>query len=117
MYRVFVSRYEIDAESDRPVSQPADLGPRRDDESVCDKSVRAATGSLIWVSGMMRPDITNVIRAAARQDHDPDERHWRTVRKIIPNLNKTKDLVLAFVKDGHLELITIMIGVQSLESQ
>ena len=42
-----VSRYGVEAVSDLPASQSADLGPRRDDEPVCDKPVRAAVGSLI----------------------------------------------------------------------
>ena len=37
-----VSRYGVDAESNLPASESADLGPRRNDESVCDKPVRAA---------------------------------------------------------------------------
>ena len=41
-----VSRYRVDAVSDLPASQSADLGPRRNDEPVCDKLVRAAVGSL-----------------------------------------------------------------------
>ena len=46
---------------------------------------------------MTWPDIANAIRAISRQAYDPAERHWRAVRKIIANLNKTKDLELVFV--------------------
>ena len=49
-----VSRYGVDAVSDLPASQSADLGPRKSDEPVCDKPVCAAVGSLIWLGGMMR---------------------------------------------------------------
>ena len=52
----------------------------------------------------MRPDIANAVRAVARQAHDPAERHWRAVRKIITYLNKMKDLGLVFVKDGDRKL-------------
>ena len=34
----------------------------------------------------------------SRQNHDPAERHWQAVRKVIAYLNKTKDLGLVFVK-------------------
>ena len=78
-----VNRYGADAGSDLPASQSADLGPRRNDEPVYDKPVRAAVGSLIWLSGMTRPDIANAVRAVARQAHDPAEGRWRVVRKII----------------------------------
>ena len=99
-----VSRYGVDAVSDLPASQSADLGPRRKDEPVCDKPVRAAVGCLIWLGGMTWPDIANAVRAEARQAHDPAERHWRAVRKIIAYLNKTKDLGLLCVKDGDRKL-------------
>jgi len=71
-----VSRYGIDAETDLPASQSTGVGPRRDDESVCDKPVRVAVGSLIWLSGMARVDIANAVKAAVRQSHDPAEMHW-----------------------------------------
>ena len=53
---------------------------------------------------MTRPDIANVVRAVARQAHDPAGRHWRSARKILAYLNKTKDLGLMFVKDGDRKL-------------
>ena len=90
--------------SDVPASQSADLGPRSNDQPVCDKPVRAAVGSLIWLDGMTRPNIANAVRAVARQAHDPAERHWRAVRKIIAYLNKTKDLKLVSVEDGDRKL-------------
>ena len=70
-----VSRYRVDAVSDLPASQSVDLGPRRNDEPVCDKPVRAAVGSLIWLGGMTRSDKANTVRAVARQARDPAERH------------------------------------------
>ena len=39
-----VSRYRVDAVSDLPASQSADLGPKRNDEPACDKPVHAAVG-------------------------------------------------------------------------
>ena len=90
--------------SDLPASQLADLGPRRNDDPLCDKPVRAAVVSLIWLGGMTRPDIVNAVRAVARQALDPAERHWRAVRKIIAYLSISQDLGLVFVKDGDRKL-------------
>ena len=90
--------------SDLPASQSADLGPRGNDEPVHDKPVRAAVGSLMYLGGMTRPDIANAVRAVARQAHDPAERHWPAVRKIIAYLNKTKYLRLVLLKDGDRKL-------------
>ena len=50
-----VSRYGVDAVSDLPDFQSAHLSPRRNDEPACDKPIRAAVGSLIWLGGMTRP--------------------------------------------------------------
>ena len=99
-----VSRYGVDAVSDLPASQSADLDPRTNDEPVCDKPVRVAAGKLIWLGGMTRPDIADAVRAVARHTHNPPERHWRAVRKMIAYLNKTKDLEFVFVKDGDQKL-------------
>ena len=49
-------------------------------------------------------DIANAVRAIARQAHDPAEKQWRAVRKIIAYLNKTKDLKLVFVEHGDQSL-------------
>ena len=54
---------------------------------------------------MTRPDIANAVRAVARQAHDPAERHWRGIRKIIAYLNKTKDL--GFVFDDTSYCVTV----------
>ena len=86
------SRYGVNTVSGLPASQSLDLGPRREGEPVCDKPVRVAVGSLIWVGGMTRHDIANAVRAVARQAHDPAERHWRAVCKIMSYLNGTRKL-------------------------
>lgn len=63
-----------------------------------------AVSSLIWVSGMAQPDIANVVRAVARQVHNPAERHWRAASKVIMYLNKTEELGQMFAEDGDLKL-------------
>ena len=84
-----VSRYGFNTVSDLPAYQSANLGPRRNDEPVYDKPVRAAVGSLIWLGGMTRPDIVSAVRAVIRQARDPAGRRWRAVRKIIACVKKT----------------------------
>ena len=46
-----VSRFEIETESELPAFTTGYLGPKRDDEVVCDMSVKAAVGCLLWVAG------------------------------------------------------------------
>ena len=76
------SRHGVNTASGLPAFQPADLGPRREGEPVCDKPARVAFGSLIWIGGTTRPDIANAVRTVARQAHDPAKRHGRAVPKI-----------------------------------
>ena len=99
-----VSRYGVNTVYGLPASQSADLGPRREGKPVCDKPVRAAVGSLIWVGGMARPDIASAVRAVARQAHDPAERYCKAGCNIILYLNGTKKLGLVFSKGGGLKL-------------
>ena len=66
--------------------------------------MREAVGSLLWVSGMTRPDIVSAVRAVARQTHNPSSRHWKAVVKIIAYLKRTKDLRLLFVRCGNFVL-------------
>ena len=85
-----VDRFGVESESDLPASQIVDLGPRREDEELCEKPMREAVGSLLWVSGMTRPDIVSAVRAEGRQTHNPSSRHWKAVVKIIAYLKRQK---------------------------
>ena len=89
------SRCGVGAVSELPTSQSAGLGSKWEGKPVCDKLVRAAVGSFIWVSGMVRPDITNAARAVERE-----ERRGRAARKIISYLYRTKQQGLLFSNGG-----------------
>ena len=54
-----MTRFDEHTTPNTPVSPGADLGLKRDDESGGDWPVREAIDSLLWLSAMMRPDITN----------------------------------------------------------
>ena len=70
-----MARFDVHTTSDTPASPGADLGPNREDESGGDWPVKEAVGSLPWLSTMMRPDITNALRAMTRYTHTA-ERLW-----------------------------------------
>lgn len=55
---IAVNRFGAEVESGIPASQSADFGPRRENDKLSDKPIRTAIGSLLWVSGMARPDIS-----------------------------------------------------------
>ena len=69
-----MKRFDVQSISDIPASPGADLGPKQDDKPGGDWSGREAVGSLMWLSTMTRPDITNAVLAVARYAHEPAER-------------------------------------------
>ena len=53
---------------------------------------------------MARPDITNAVRAVARYAHEPTERLWQAILKILSYLNGTKRLGITYVRGSRLSL-------------
>ena len=66
--------------------------------------MRESIGSLMWLSTMTRPDITNAVRAVARYAHEPTERLWQAITKIMSYLNGTKSLGITYVRGSGLNL-------------
>ena len=66
--------------------------------------MREAVGSLMWLLNMTRPDITNAVRAVARYAHEPTERLWQAITKILPYLNGAKSLSITYVRGSGLSL-------------
>ena len=66
--------------------------------------MKEAVGSLMWLSTMTRPDITNAVRAVVRYAHEPTERLWQAIMKILSYLNGTKSLGITYVRRSGLRL-------------
>ena len=66
--------------------------------------MREAVGSLLWLSTMTRPDITNVVRAVVRYAHTPTRRLWQAKIKILSYLNGTKSFGIIYVRGSGLGL-------------
>ena len=58
--------------------------------------MREAVGSLMWLSAMTRPDITNAVRAVARCAHQPTEILRQAIMKILSHLDGTKSLGIIY---------------------
>ena len=99
-----MKRFDVQSISDIPASPGADLGPKQDDEPGGDYPVKEAIGSLMWLSTMTRPDITNAVRAEARYAHEPTERLWQVIIKILSYLNGTRSLGITYVRGSGLSL-------------
>ena len=66
--------------------------------------MREAIGSLMWLSTMTLPDITNAVRAVTRYAHEPTERLWQAIMKILSYLNGTKIVGITYVRGSGLSL-------------
>ena len=99
-----LNRFGVNSSSDIPATPGVELGPREEGEPGGDWPYREAVGSLMWLSTMTRPDISNAVRAVARHSHNPTERHWKAVLKIMEYLHGTRFLGLTFVRGSGLDL-------------
>ena len=99
-----MKRFDVQSISDIPASPCADLGPKQHDEPGGDWPVREAIGSLMWLSTMTRPDITNAVRAVACYAHVPTERLWQAITKILSYLNGARSLCITYVRGSGLSL-------------
>ena len=74
-----LNRFDVNSSCDIPATPGVELGPREKGEPKGDWPYREAVGSLMWLSIMTRPDISNAVRAVARRSHNPTDRHWKAV--------------------------------------
>ncbi|CAN0002635.1 unnamed protein product [Hapterophycus canaliculatus] len=58
----------------------------------------------VWLVTMTRPDIANAVRAVARHSHNPTERHWKAVLKIVQSLLGNKHLGLTVERGSGLNM-------------
>ena len=66
--------------------------------------MREAVGSLLWLSIMTRPDITDTVRAVARYVYTSTEKLWQAIIKLLSYLNGTKSFGITYVRRSCLEL-------------
>ena len=65
--------------------------------------MREAVGSLMWLSNMTQPEITNAVRVVARYTHEPTEILW-VIMKILSYLNGAKRLGITYVQGSGMSL-------------
>ena len=99
-----LNRFGVNLSSDILAIPGVELGPIEEGEPKRDWPYREAVGSLMWLSTITRPDISNVVRAVARHSHSPTDRHWKAVLKIMTYLHGTRGMGLTFVRISGLDL-------------
>ena len=99
-----LNRSGVNSSFDIPATPGVELGPRDEGEPNGDWPYREAVGSLMWLSTMTQPDISNAVRAVARHSHNPTDRHWKEVLKIMAYLHGTRGVGLTVVRGSEFEL-------------
>ena len=94
----------MNSSSDIPGTPGVELGPRKEGEPNRDWPYREAVGSLMWLSTMTRPDISNAVHTVARHFHNPTDRYWNAVLKIMAYLHGTRGMGSTFVRSSGLDL-------------
>ena len=99
-----LNRFGVNSSSDIPATPVIELGSREESELKKDWPYKETVGSLMRLSTMTRPDISNAVRAVACRSHNPTDRHWKAVLKIMAYLHGTKGMGLTFVRGSGLHL-------------
>ncbi|CAM9598633.1 unnamed protein product [Sphacelaria rigidula] len=93
-----LKRFEVRGYWEIPASVSVKLGPTTGEDKKVNRPYRNVVGGSMWLATGTRTDIANSVRAPARQSHDPCERHWEALMKVLKYLNETKKLGLTFKK-------------------
>ena len=99
-----LNRFGVNSSSDLPVTPGIELGPRETGEPKGDWPYKETVDSLMWLLTMARPDISNAVRAVACHFHNPTDRHWKAVLKIMAYRHETRGTGLTFVRGSGLDL-------------
>ena len=82
----------------KPVSTPMDKEPERSsaEEGSADVEYMSMVGSLLYISGMTRPDITYAVQSLLRHMQSSTDAHKTMAKRIMRYLKGTKDLGIVY---------------------
>ena len=106
--RSVLERFNIIRTSSIPASHANDNRSLKKDEGAGDVPFREVVGSLMWIAGQTRPDISNAVRAVARHSQEPNRRHWKGAQKILNYLLETAHLTLKFKQNSSVDVGTLV---------
>lgn len=96
-----VDRFDNTPTSPVPACLSVGLKSKREGVGVYRTVPRSRRGSA-WLTNTTCPHISiSVVQAVVRCAHDPSERHWGPVTKILQYLKGTKELDLTYRKAGR----------------
>ena len=105
---MLLERFNICRTSSIPASLANDKRSLKEDEGAGDVPFREVVGSLMWIASQTRPDISNAVRAVARNSHEPTRSHWKAAQKILNYLLETAHLTLKFKQDSSVDVGTLV---------
>ena len=77
------------------------------EDCLCKAPYREAIGSLLYLAGATRPDISYAVIYLSRKQRSPTKNDWKDVKRILRYLRGTSDLGLTFrAKGDKLEAFT-----------
>ena len=90
----------VNSSSDIPAIRGVELCSSEEGKPKGDWPYKEAVGSLMWLSTMTRPDISNAVRVVSRYSHTPTDRHWKAVLETMAYLHGTMGMGLTYVCNG-----------------
>ena len=97
-------------ENAKTVNTPVDTSMKlvkgmKDSESVDQGLYQSAVGSLLYLSGGTRPDITYAVSKVAKYCAEPTKQHWLAVKRIMQYLKRTLNSGLLYSRDGSKDCV------------
>ena len=77
------------------------------DNNDCNAPYREAVGNLIFLQIVSRPGISFAINIASRHLENPNEYHWKLVKRLLRYIKGTADMGHLYTKAGNLETFSV----------
>lgn len=81
--KTLLERSDISRSSCLPAYASVNLRSVNDDKDAKYEPFNEMMLSVMWIAMETRSDISNAVRAVARNSYDPKETHWKLVRKTF----------------------------------
>ena len=77
------NRFGVNKSFNIPATPVVELGPKEKGKLGGDWPCKDAVVSLMWLSTMTMPGISNAVSAVAHNSHNPRERYWTEIKNMV----------------------------------
>ena len=74
-------------------------------QTMMETSYASIVGSLMYAQVCIRPDIAYIVGMSSKNLSNPGMDHWKAVKRVMRNLQKTKDYMLTYRRSDKLEIL------------